>query len=123
MFYLTIALKLICNRNSDGKLNLYVNQVNPDNKWNDAGNAWFSATNNIYSKARIDFWLLFYNFASIPFFQPPSILPISVKRSFISAYCLCVIRCASHAVCSKKVTMSFSKIDFVKNSLFFCGGA
>lgn len=47
-----VALKLICNRNSDGKLNLYINEVNPDNRWNDADNAWFASNNNLYYKNR-----------------------------------------------------------------------
>ncbi|MEI6022460.1 MAG: hypothetical protein WCQ32_01295 [bacterium] len=34
------ALKLVCNRDGDGRLRLYVLQVNPVNTWYVDGNAW-----------------------------------------------------------------------------------
>lgn len=36
-------LKLLCDRDSDGELDLYVDDVNPGRVWDDAGDAWFDS--------------------------------------------------------------------------------
>ncbi len=49
---LHIPLKLIGNRNDDGKLYLNVNKVNPDNVWNvgDGNEVGFLSRNTLYEK-------------------------------------------------------------------------
>ena len=43
LYFTNSALKLICNRNSDGELDLCVSDVDPGNVWRDAAGAWFSS--------------------------------------------------------------------------------
>ncbi len=43
------SLKLWCFRFSDGELNLFVDQVDPDNSWNDEGDAWLASNEPVKS--------------------------------------------------------------------------
>lgn len=68
-------------RNSDGKLKVNINKVNPDNQWNAGNGVLFrnrlSPVQNNFVWAGV--------FFSKPFFQPPRILPTSLSFSDNSA--------------------------------------
>ncbi len=77
----TDRYRLNVYRNSDGKLKVNVNKVNPENQWN--------AGNGVLFRNRLS--PVYSNFAwtgvffSSPFFHPPRIFPTSLSFSESSA--------------------------------------
>src|SRR5258706_9422313 len=103
-------------RNDDGELNLNVNKVNLDNKY-DAGNGVLVRNTN-FSPNHFG-WEFF---VSMPFFHPPSIRPISSRFSESCTYFSLGTMRASHAIESKNFTKSSSPMARARITAFSSGG-
>lgn len=99
-------IELYCGRYSGGELNLCVDVVHPDGVWRDAGNAWFGSNNKLFTKTGSYPVFVSFSLCSIPFFQPPSILPISCNSVDNSAKWIFCISLPSHAIVTNNFIVS-----------------
>lgn len=106
------------NWNDDG-WNVNANEVSNPNSWND-DNQVFSR-NYCFSPLLVG-GVFFSKFFSMPFFQPPNILPISCKCSESAEYFSFVTHLFSHAICKKNLTPSSLDIAITKRVALVSGG-
>ena len=82
---------------NSGELKVNVNRFSNDNVWNASNRNRVVVPQLTNFSYQMLVGVLFCNLFSIPFFQPPSILPISFSFSEISAYLSVGISLLSHA--------------------------
>ena len=105
------------NWNSDNdKWNVNDWTLDENCNWN-AGNRVFSR--NIIFLLRFYFWEVFF---SNPFFQPPSILPISSSCVNRAKYFSVGTHLFSQAICKKNFTLSSFEIAIVSLEILVSGG-
>lgn len=104
------------NVNSDGKLKVNVNRFENSNVWNAENRNRMVALKLAVSPV---YFLSSGSFLSRPFLQPLNILPISLRLSAISSYCLWEINFASQLMEIKNLIVSKTKIHFDIFSFLF----
>ena len=107
-------------RNDDGKLKVNVNKTNLDNKWN-AGNGTCLRNKTFLPYYCAGVFCLEI-FISIPFFQPPSIRPISSNSFEISTYCFSEIHLFSKEIWRKNLSASSFETAYSNRIIFFSIG-